>query len=60
MVMKVGIPSVVGGWIIYGVILLNSFQNQIPIPDEYAWIKQVIALIPVIAGHHVLAWRIYK
>lgn len=54
---KVGIGGAVVSWIIYGVILFNSYQNQIPIPPEYDWAKQIIAFIPVILGHHFLAYR---
>jgi len=57
---KKGILGALAGWVTYGFILINSYQNQIPIPVEYDWAKQIIALIPIILGHHYLAYRIHK
>jgi len=55
--LKYGIAAFIGGWVSYGVIVLNSLQNLVSVPEEYDWVKQVVAFIPVIIGHHALAWR---
>jgi len=57
--LKYGYISVIVGWGIYLVVIFNSFQNLLPIPEQYDWARQIAALIPVIAGHHVLAWRFH-
>lgn len=53
--MRIGIPSVSGGWIFF-IYLLDT---DIILPEEIEWAKQIIPIIPLIVGHHVLAWRIH-
>ncbi len=55
--MKIGIPSVGGGWALFLYIVFNN--DAIKLPEEIEWAKQIIPIIPLIAGHHVLAWRIH-
>ena len=59
MVWTIGVPSAVGGWITYGIMIYTNVEDYIPLSDDLLWVKHVITLIPLIAGHHVLAWRIH-
>ena len=59
MVWKIGVPSVLGGWGAYALMIYTNVEDYIALPEDIAWIKHIITLLPVIGGHHILAWRIH-
>jgi len=53
--MKKGIIAAISGWIFYLVTIFNILQ--LPIPEEFIILNQIIPASPLVLGHSYLIHR---